>query len=67
MQFIAEKVKCFMLLSLDRYKAMDKTAFLEMKVIKVMKCLPKKTVNLLGALLIITVYTYLLTVMVLTS
>lgn len=39
MQFIAERVKCFMLFALDRYQAMDKTAFLELKV---MKHLPKK-------------------------
>lgn len=41
MQFIAEKVKCFMLFVLDRYQAMDKTTFIELKVIKVMKYLPK--------------------------
>lgn len=41
MQFIAEKVKCFMLFALDRYQAMDMTAFIELKVIKVMKHLPK--------------------------
>lgn len=42
MQFIAEKVQCFMLFALDRYQDMDDTAFLELKVTKVMKRLPPK-------------------------
>lgn len=39
-----------MVFALDRYQGMDTAAFLELKVIKVLKHLTKEKVNLLGVL-----------------
>lgn len=42
MHFIVEKIKYFTFFALERNLARDKTAFLVLKVIKVMKHLPKE-------------------------